>query len=97
MKGYLWTLVVALMLGISAAAGAQVPKFGATAGVNFSEVTNILGLHSRTGLIIGGFMTYEIIGPLAVRPELLFSMKGYKANIQLLGGGEDIVDATLNY
>ncbi len=54
-------------------------RFGPTAGLNFANIggKDASGnLSSKTGLYIGGFMTYQFGDMFALQPEVTYSMKG---------------------
>jgi Outer membrane protein beta-barrel domain len=66
-------------------ASAQLPHFGAKVGVNLANIygpdasSNFPDKKMKPGLVVGGYMTYDIIPLLSIQPEVLFSMKGTKA------------------
>ncbi len=80
MKKILLLLFVVCILGFSATAQAQFDlKFGATAGLNFANVSGNdvpPGAGTKTGLVIGGFMIYNFAPMFGLQPEILYSMKG---------------------
>ena len=54
-------------------------RIGPTIGLNFANIGGkdaSSNLSSRTGLYIGGFMTYQFSDLLALQPEIVYSMKG---------------------
>ena len=71
----------ALVICFSLTANAQI-QYGGKIGLNFANIggtnaaTSYPGNGTRTGLVIGGFMSYEFAPMFAVEPEVLFSMKG---------------------
>ena len=83
-------LTTALLLFFSVAAqqqpstktSAQPPKktgYGLKAGVNFANVTNTSSINSesRTGFMIGGFLSPQFSGGQGFRSEIVFSQQGY--------------------
>ncbi len=75
-KSIAWVVVIAMIGLTSASVNAQVQKIGVTGGVNIANFNGATGISSSNGLIIGGFVRYDLIGGLALEPEVLFSMKG---------------------
>jgi hypothetical protein len=69
--------VLALLASLASPAQAQIPSFGVTGGLNFGALTDAAtaNLDNRTGFHIGVF-TELGIGPLALRPALLFLSAG---------------------
>jgi len=69
-------------------------KFGAKAGLNIATINgdDADAMDSKTGLVLGGFMTYQFSHMFAVQPEILYSMKGAKAD-----GNGSKVTFSLNY
>lgn len=85
MKKSFFAGVLPLVICFSLTANAQVPHFGGKVGLNFANLNgnNVLsGAGTRTGLVIGGFMTYDFVPLFAVQPELLYSMKGASGTTQ---------------
>jgi hypothetical protein len=88
----LFLLIVGMVCCFSLAANAQLPQFGAKIGLNFANVTGsdadaiFQGNGTRTGLVVGAFMTYDLIPLLSIQPEVLYSQKGTK------GSGTEYVD-----
>jgi len=80
-----FVLLFACFLGISQASFAQLVKFGLRAGVtgsNLYDDANAKDLNTRIGFIGGSFMKIGIGSRVAIRPELLFAMKGSNFNYQ---------------
>lgn len=79
-------LVLVSLCGFSINANAQISQFGVMAGLNLSNVygNNISdafpGRELKPGLVIGGYMTYDLAPLLSIQPEVLFSMKGTKGS-----------------
>ena len=79
-------LIIALPLLILSSAAAQTFDFGATAGVNFSNVTgkdltsgeNYKDIDSRTGFHFGLVSEIPLGGNFFLAPELLYSSQGAK-------------------
>ncbi len=60
---------------------------GIKVGLNFANVTGdtVEGeLESKTGFALGGFIVLGITDNLGIRPEVLYSMKGYKSELDFL-------------
>jgi hypothetical protein len=75
---YSTLLAAALVVCLAVPASGQI-SFGVKAGANFAslggdDVPSDWG--SRTGLVVGGLMTYSFTDMLALRPEVLYSQKG---------------------
>ena len=54
-------------------------RFGPTVGLNFANIggKDATGnLSTKTGLFIGGFMTYQFSDMFALEPQVVYSMKG---------------------
>ena len=68
------------ILGFSLSAQAQTDlKYGAKVGLNFANLSGNdapQGASTRTGLVIGGFLTYNFAPMFGLQPEVLYSMKG---------------------
>lgn len=79
-------IVLAMLLVFVAAAGAQAEGAGLIAkgikaGVNIAgnSGSDTDSHHKwRTAFVGGGFLTYGLSGALAIQPEILYAMKGYK-------------------
>jgi len=83
--------VLSLFLFGAGAANAQVgdqTSIGPRVGVNFSNVSNVEGSKSLTGLVLGLTSTYSISEETGLTVDLLYSQEGYSLN-------ED--DIALNY
>ncbi len=101
MKSVKWITMCAAVV-IFVAANAQSQTLGVTGGLNISNFNGIKGASAKNGLIIGGFMRYNLIQGLAIQPELLFSMKGASVNFAAtppaaIGTTPSRIDWTLNY
>lgn len=95
-------LIVCTAVVIFVAANAQSQTIGVTGGLNISNFNGINGASAKNGLIIGGFMRYNLIQGLALQPELLFSMKGASVDFSAtppaaIGTTPNRIDWTLNY
>lgn len=79
------TLVAGVVFASTAAAqGAPlVPRyrFGINAGANVADMTETESADARTGLLIGGQVTIRITEQFAFQPELYYSQKGIKSDI----------------
>lgn len=82
-------VVVTLLCGIAASAGAQGLTYGVKGGVTFANLSeegeaDTVTFDMRIGLIAGGFVTWPLGGRVALQPEVLFTEKGAKVE---QGGG----------
>lgn len=68
----------AIMLAVPAQALAQSPSVGIMGGLNRADLggSRIVTSEARTGFTVGAFLTFPIIGPLAVQPEVTYTRKG---------------------
>lgn len=93
--------ILCATLVIAAAANSRSQTIGVTGGVNISNFNGIKGASVKNGLIIGGFMRYDLIQGLSLQPELLFSMKGASVSLAAALPSElatpSHIDWTLNY
>lgn len=96
-------VVLLLATGLAGEAQAQRPRPAAGAQVGYSR-SDIAGadaqqVRSRQGALSGVFLYFPVSASLAVRPELLFSLKGGRtlATIQDGGGGTATLDIELAY
>lgn len=73
-------MIISVLLSFTFSATAQMidPKFGAKAGVNFSEV-NDSELKGKTGFHIGLLAEIYLGEQFSVQPEILYSAQGAKA------------------
>ena len=72
-----------LILMGTGAANAQIgdqTSIGPRVGINFSNVSNVAGSESLTGLAIGLTSTYSISEKTGLTIDLLYSGEGYKLN-----------------
>ena len=77
---FVWgILLLVLLLATSTPANGQAVRWGATAGVaTMTGGGDGLGDVDRsTGMVVGGSATMEVVGPLAIRPELRYIQKGW--------------------
>jgi hypothetical protein len=99
---------VLLVLALPAMLPAQAPLPSAPrrrgsvgAEVGYSRTTlsgpDAQGLRSRQGAITGLFVQAPLGGPLSLRPELLFALKGGRAEASVEGGGTAQLDIELAY
>ena len=112
MKIFLKTFAISALIISSLQVQGQV-KFGAKAGLNINsvgysskdsddeeEMRSIL--NSKAGYHFGAFIDYSFSDALSIRPELLFSSKGYSFDIEKIygDGGAEIegyMRTTFNY
>jgi hypothetical protein len=73
-------LSVIALLGSGADANAQDVTGGVKGGVNFATLNfdpdPEVDFDSRTGIVVGGFVTFPVGAHFAVQPEVLYSQKG---------------------
>lgn len=73
---------------------------GIKAGINVSSIDGINNANTsssqRTGLVVGGFMTFGLNNVVAFEPEVLFSMQGSKLHLTS-GGVSSDATAKLDY
>ena len=76
-------LIVVSVFCFGIEASAQFPQFGVKVGLNLANVVvngsmdnAFPGKELKPGLVVGAYMTYNIIPLVSVEPEVLFSMKG---------------------
>lgn len=86
MKKIFFAIVLILLAGFIFNVAAQNDlKFGAKVGLNFANESGKdvpPGAGTKTGLIIGGFMTWNFVPMFGLQPEVLYSMKGTSGTIQ---------------
>jgi hypothetical protein len=79
---------VTLVLGLSPAF-AQSIGAGARGGLNLADIHGSemedVDTEMKMGFCGGGFVNLSIAGVLAIQPEVLFSMKGYQLDTEVLG------------
>lgn len=96
-------LFLALPAVLAAQGESFVPGRRAAVGaeVGYSRTTlggpDASGLRSRQGAITGIFLQAPLRGPLTLRPELLFALKGGRAEAPVVGGGTAQLDIELAY
>jgi hypothetical protein len=75
------------------------PAVGAEVGYSRSSLggPDATKLRSRQGALTGVFLQVPVAGPLSVRPEILFALKGGGAQTALGSGGTPEVDIDLAY
>jgi Outer membrane protein beta-barrel domain len=89
MKTVLFLMFVSMMSVLTIGFG-QSRIEGVKVGVNFAAingVTNSLNNQSVTAYNAGVFATFEIAGLLALQPELLYTMKGFKLTKAIYSSG----------
>ena len=55
------------------------------------------GIQSHQGALTGVFLQAPLAGPLSLRPEILFALKGGRAQAAVVGGGTVDIDIGLAY
>jgi hypothetical protein len=75
------------------------PAVGAEVGYSRSDLSGADAnqIRSRQGALTGVFLYFPVRTGLAVRPELLFSLKGGRTLAELEGGGTATLDIELAY
>jgi hypothetical protein len=97
-----WVLLLAL---ISAPLAAQAPPrrrprpaVGAVVGYSSSDLAGTDAQHvRRQGALTGVFLLAPLAGPVSLRPEILFALKGGRALAPVEGGGTAELDIELAY
>lgn len=84
--------IAAFALLTAGQVSAQGPSFGVKGGVSFANIIKTDDSNFKTdynvGYNAGVFVAVPIIGSLAFQPELMFSQKGYKSDVNnVLGSG----------
>jgi hypothetical protein len=94
-------LVVLLLAAVTTDLAAQRPRsaVGATVGYSRSDIggSDAQGVRSRQGALSGVFLHFPYGRSLAVRPELLFALKGGRTLADIEGGGSATLDIELAY
>lgn len=92
-------LLLAIAAATELAAQRPRPSVGAQVGYSRSDISgaDASGIRSRQGALTGAFLSFPLNRALAVRPELLFSLKGGRALAALEGGGSATLDIELAY
>ena len=90
-----------LVAGAAAELAAQGSRSAVGAQVGYSR-SDLSGadasqIRSRQGALTGVFLYFPVGGGLAVRPELLFSLKGGRTLADIEGGGTTTLDIELAY
>lgn len=95
------TFLLGALLQATANASAQAGPGGVGAQVGYSRA-DLVGdnadlVRSREGALTGVYLHAPIGGPLSLRPELIFSLKGGRTEAQVEGGGAAVIDIELAY
>jgi outer membrane protein with beta-barrel domain len=105
MKNCVCACVTAAIVLAASVSHAQTVQAGVKVGIDFSSLPNAgqvidqvvkiasTETSSKTGVVLGGFVTFPIRDRLAFQPELSFVMKGVKLN----EGSAGTVTTSLNY
>ena len=79
--------------GFASVSRAQNSSFGLKAGLNMANLTSEPEGHSydiKTGVAMGGFLTYPLSDDIALQPELLYTQKGNEIeSLDYSSGGGD--------
>ena len=75
------------------------PAVGAIAGYSRSDLggPDAQRVRSRQGALTGVFLLWPLMRPVSLRPEILFALKGGRAQAAVEGGGTVDVDIELAY
>jgi Outer membrane protein beta-barrel domain len=75
------------------------PSVGGEVGYSRSDLggPDAQRVRSRQGALTGVYMQLPLAGPLSVRPEILFALKGGRAQADVEGGGTVELDIGLAY
>ena len=94
-------LVVLLLAAVATDLSAQRPRptVGAQVGYSRSDISGADAeqISSRQGALSGVFLYFPYSRAIAVRPELLFALKGGRTLAQIEGGGTATLDIELAY
>jgi len=81
--GFGTLLIILVALGTAPALGQTGPALDTKTGLRIGPTFMTVGgedapsdLDRRTGLMIGGFVVFDIVGPFALQPELTYIQKG---------------------
>jgi hypothetical protein len=69
------------LLMASVSVNAQGLTFGAKAGVNYANVSNVEDSKATIGFHVGGIANYAFNESWSIQPEVLFSTKGYSFEV----------------
>jgi len=82
-------IAVVLFLITGLVSGQGLTSKGVIAGLNLANVsgedTEDLDLTMKPGLAVGGYATFDFGLPVAIRPEVIYSQKGFTWDFTLLG------------
>jgi hypothetical protein len=100
-------LPILLLLLLPAALAAQAaprgrgprPSVGGEVGYSRSDLggSDAERVRSRQGALTGVYMQLPLTGPLSIRPEILFALKGGRVQADVEGGGSVELDIGLAY
>ena len=106
LRCHLPILVLLLLLPPSALVGQDAPRVrgprpsvGGEVGYSRSDLRggDAERVRSRQGALTGVYMQLPLAGPLSVRPEILFALKGGRVQADVEGGGTVELDIGLAY
>ncbi len=97
MRNYI--LLILLAIGLSTSLSAQVGIKGGLnlANVNIEALGEDLDTDSKVAFHLGVFYEADISGNLFIRPELLYSGKGYNLDVDFFGLGSVESTLSINY
>ena len=90
-------IFLALTFGILFHSQAQESRIGLKTGVNFANFGGDADTDMRVGYHIGGFAKFQVSDALAIQPELLYSLQGYKTEGLTFGGVTFAEEENVNY
>ena len=75
------------------------PAVGAEVGYSRSDLggADAQRVRSRQGALTGVFLVAPLAGPISLRPEILFALKGGRTQADVAGGGTVELDIELAY
>ena len=90
--------VVLLVIFASTCFAGEMGAKGAKLGLNFANISGDDAEYNSSlmGFAIGGFITYNLNDKMSIQPELYYTMKGYKIEMDFFGLNLDF-DVNLNY
>jgi len=73
-------ILIAFAILVSTTTFAQGIDVGIKAGANFASLTDVSDVSTRTGLVIGAFVSLKFTEKMAIQGDLLFSQQGAKGD-----------------
>ena len=96
---FLWTLPFGLAAQTPGRTRGQRPTVGGQLGYSRSSLggPDAQATQSHQGALTGVYLQAPLGGPLSIRPEILFALKGGRAKADVVGGGTVDIDIGLAY